>query len=250
MTTIIKERLKALDSITLQRGAHDPNGDKQFSAMEAAAWIAGEEHSGHPKCVSPVLAAFMRALNDALDDEARQALKPYIPRVIGTAGDGHDEERSWMAVDWLARVCAPAWLGLAGINDSAEALRSLPPITEATLAEAQPTVEAARKKAAAAWAAAGGAARDAVWDAAWVAALEAEKQGGGSGAIKECFAPVKAELHRSAHHLLDCMIDGSERKLHDLRPDLASGRGLPERGEARRVRKAGRRIRRTPEGRA
>jgi len=262
MTTIIGERLKALDSITLQRGAHDSNGDKQFCAMEAAAWIAGEPHSDHPQCVSPVLGAFVRALNDALDDEQRQALKPCIPRMIGTAGDGHDEERAWMAVDWLVRVCTPAWLDLAGLKDSAEALRSLPPITEATVNEGERTVEAARERAAAAgdaagtaaratawtaawdaagdatwtaawtaaWVAAGDAARvaalardairvatrvaardaarAAVWAAAWVAALEAEKQGGGSGAIKERFAPVKAELHRSAHELLERMIDG------------------------------------------
>src|SRR5690606_20754126 len=100
----IKERLKALDSITLLSGAHDPNGDKQFCAMEAAAWIAGEPHSDHPECVSPVLGAFLRSWNDALDDKGRQALKPHIPRVIGTAGDGHDEERAWMAADWLVRV--------------------------------------------------------------------------------------------------------------------------------------------------
>lgn len=291
MTTIIEHRLKALDSIPLQRGSHDSN--KQMCAMEAAAWIAGEPHSDRPKCVSPVIAAFMRTWNDALDDEQRQGLKPYIVRVIGTAGDGHDEERVWMAVDWLVRVCAPAWLDLAGINDSAQSLRSLPPITEATLTEGKHRVEAAREKAATAWqaarAAAGGAARaaatapagvaawaavrdatrDAAWDAAWdsvrdaiwaaardvvwdavgdavgdvawdaaratawdaawdaagAAAAEAKEQGGDyrvqydaayevarakldSEPLKKRFEPVKAELQRSAHELLDRMIDG------------------------------------------
>jgi len=292
-TTIIEERLKALDSIPLLRGSHDPpNGDKQFSAMEAAAWIAGEEHSDRPKCVSPVLGAYVRPLNDALDDEQRQALKPAIPRMIGTAGDGHDVERTWMAADWLVRVCIPAWLDLAGIKDSAKALRSLPPVTEATFNEWQPAVKEAREKAAAAeaaaWAAAaaedaardaGGAgdaawaaaawtaARDAagvaaaraatraaalaavwaaaartaaraaaeaavwaaawatVWDAARDAAVEAKEQGGNHSAqynaayraakakldsepIKQRFESVKVELQRSAHELLDRMIDG------------------------------------------
>ena len=168
MTTIIKDRLKALDSITLQRGAHDSN--KQMCAMEAAAWIAGEEHSDRPRCVSPVLGAFVRSWNDALDDEERQALKPCIPRMIGTAGDGHDEERARMAADWLVRVCTPAWLDLGGINDSAQALRSLPPITGATLTEGKHRVEAAREKAAAAWHAARAAAGDAARAAATAAA--------------------------------------------------------------------------------
>ena len=245
MTTIIEERLKALDSIPLLRGAHDSN--EQMCAMEAAAWIAGEEHSDRPRCVSPVLGAFVRSWNDALDDEERQALKPCIPRMIGTAGDGHDEERAWMAVDWLVRVCTPAWLDLAGLKDSAEALRSLPPITKATVGKAQPTVKEAREAAVAAakdaaagdatWAvfrardaarnavraAAGDAAwaavraRTAVWhagDDAWAAAWNAAGDAAWAAAVKAKldseprFAPVKAELHRSAHELLARMIDG------------------------------------------
>lgn len=257
MTTIIEERLKALDSIPLLRGPHDPNDDKQMCAMEAAAWIAGEPHSDYPKCVSPVLGAYVRAWNDALDDEARQTLKPYIPRMIGTAGDGHDEERAWMATDWLVRVCAPAWLDLAGINDSAEALRSLPPITRATVSKAHPTVKEARAKAIAAVRAAAqarNAAGDAAWavvrartaartavraaawdaaeDAAWVATGGATAWAvvtAAAGATAEDaaakakldseprFEPVKVELQRSAHELLDRMIDGpfGEENTHE-----------------------------------
>lgn len=249
MTTIIEYRLKALDSITLQRGPHAPNDDKQFCAMEAAAWIAGEPHSDEPECVSPVLAAFVRSWNDALDYEERQTLKPHIPRMIGTAGDGHDEERAWMAADWLVRVCTPAWLDLAGINDSAEALRSLPPITRATVVKAHPTVQEARRKAVAAtrtaardaaeddaWAAfrARTAARDVVraagwdaaedaalhpaWTAAWAVVRTAARVAAEDAAAKAKldsepgFEAVKAELQRSAHELLDRMIDGPFRE--------------------------------------
>jgi len=273
--TTIEERLKALDPIPLLHGAHD----KQFCALDAAAWIAGEEHSDRPKCVSPVIGAFVRP---TLDDEARQALRSYAPRMIGTAGDGYDKERAWIAIDWLARVCTPAWLELAGLKDSAKALRSLSPITAATVGKAQSTVEAVQKKAdaawdatkttvwpgagvaawpaatvavwaavawdidwEAAWAAAGDAAWDATWDATWDtawaaaavaawetvgdvaldAAAEAKEQGGnysvqydaayeaartklGSEPLRKRFEPVKAELHRSVHELLDRMIDG------------------------------------------
>ncbi len=49
--------------------------------------LAGERFSDRPRCVDPVLAAFMRDLNDAMGEVSRQRLKPYAPLVIGTAGD-------------------------------------------------------------------------------------------------------------------------------------------------------------------
>ena len=53
--------------------------------LEAVSYIAGEEFSDHPQCVSPVLGAYGRRLNDWLADEDRQKLKPFIPQMIGTA---------------------------------------------------------------------------------------------------------------------------------------------------------------------
>ena len=54
MTTMLTDRLAALT--TLAHGAHDSPADG-LCAMEAAAWLAGEPHSDHPACVSPVIAA-------------------------------------------------------------------------------------------------------------------------------------------------------------------------------------------------
>jgi hypothetical protein len=64
-----------LDTVTLFKGAHSP--DSTFCVMELAAYIANEPWSDHPKCVSPVIAAFLRNWNDSLDDETRQILKPF-----------------------------------------------------------------------------------------------------------------------------------------------------------------------------
>lgn len=145
-TTLIEDRVKKLDEITLLVGGHEPpNGGFEACAMEAVSWIAGEEWSDRPQCVSPVIAAFMRQWNDDLDDEGRQMLKPYLPRVVGT-NDGHDEERAWMVTDWLVRVCAPAWLELAGVEESPAALRALPQITEQTAVAAQPTIDEAKDR--------------------------------------------------------------------------------------------------------
>lgn len=165
--SIVQERLDALATLTLKNGSH-PDPDAGLCVMEAAAWVAGEPHSDHPACVSPVLATFMRRWNDDLDDEGRQKLKAFVPRAIGTAGDGQDEARGWLAADWLVRVHTPAWLELAGIADAAAALRALPELHDSgSLDAARPALADGRKKAAAAWAAAGDAAGDAAWAAAF-----------------------------------------------------------------------------------
>src|SRR5262245_54913746 len=90
-----------LESLVLLRGSHDgrmKDGKPTVCAMEAVAWLAGEGHTDHPVCVSPVLGAYVRRLNDVLDERGRQRLKPYLPRLIGTAGDdAADRRRGWMA---------------------------------------------------------------------------------------------------------------------------------------------------------
>ena len=240
--SIVQERLDALATLTLKNGSH-PDPDSGLCVMEAAAWIAGEPHSDHPECVSPVLGAFMRRWNDDLDGEGRQKLKAFVPRVIGTAGDGQDEARGWLAADWLIRVHTPAWLDLAGITDAAAALRALPELRDSgSLEAARPALADAREKGDAAWAAAGAAAwaaagdaagdaaraaaGDAAWAAAWAAARDAAWAAAGDAArdaawaaawaaagaatwaaARDALKPTTVELQASALDLLDRMID-------------------------------------------
>jgi hypothetical protein len=135
---------------TLAKGSHtDPNRGR--CAMEWVSFIAGEPHSDQPVCVSPVLKAFCIAFNDALEDGPRQRLRPYLTRCIGTAGDGLDEQRAWMATDWLIRVYLPAWLDLAGLHANACNLRALAQVVGAeTLKSAEPKLGEARRASAAA----------------------------------------------------------------------------------------------------
>ena len=91
----------SIDDITLQSGKHEAG--QGFCFMEAAAFIAGEDHSDHPACVCRVLGIFARRWNDYLKTKDRQKMKPYIRLVIGTAGDGFGERRSWMIIDWCVR---------------------------------------------------------------------------------------------------------------------------------------------------
>ena len=164
--------------LRLENGSHQ-SPDEGVCLMEAVAWLAREPHSDEPKCVCPVLGAFGRGLNDRLDVERRQRLKPLIPALVGTASDGHAEARGFMAMDWIVRTYTPAWLRLARLDTEADGLQALPEIADAaTLWGAQEVLDTARKSAAAAgaaagaaaWAAAGAAARDSAWDAAGAAA--------------------------------------------------------------------------------
>ena len=110
--------------------AHGPHATPEDGrcAMEWVSYLAGEPHSDQPACVSPALRSFCVALNDGLEKNTRQRLRPYLARTIGTSGDGLDDRRSWMALDWLIRVYTPAWLQLADLAEAAQRLVLLAPV--------------------------------------------------------------------------------------------------------------------------
>jgi hypothetical protein len=236
-----------LSELHLDTSSHSTRDDG-VCLLEAVAWFAGEKHTDRPSCVSPVLRDFGISLNDRFPDDKRQLLVPLIPELVGTAGDGHDEARGYLALDWLVRTFTPAWLDLAGLAESAGELRGLRRIVDLTVAEAAgPVVRASGAKAAAAgaaagdaaWdaagdaagAAAGAAARDAAWDAARAAAWDAAGDAAGDAAWAaagaaardaardaawdaaraaawDALSPTVAMLQDSAFDLLDRMLDG------------------------------------------
>jgi len=219
-----------LDTLTLLKGAHD-DAEAGMCLLEAVSYFAGEPFSDEPKCTSPVLGIFGRTLNDVLPDDERQALRNYIPSMIGTAGDGHDEARSYLALDWLIRTHMPAFLALhETTREHATAARALAPIVDMpTAARAGVVVRAARAAArtaawtaarTAAWTAAGDAAGDAAWDAAGdaardaagTAALTAARTAAWDSAwdaARAFLAPTVTELQDSAVQLMGRMIDPS-----------------------------------------
>jgi len=226
-----RDTIALAESTLLTTGAHD-SPEQGMCMLEMAAYIAGEEFSDHPHCVCPTLAAFGRRWNDALDDQTRQRLKPYIPRMIGTRGDGNTERRGWICLDWLIRECTPAWLDLIeSLKPKAQTLRALPEITDATtLVQARAALAAARDAAGdaaraaagdaardaaraaawdeagdATWAAAADAAADAAWAAAWDAARAAAWDEAGDAA-RERLVPTTKQLQESAFALLERMV--------------------------------------------
>jgi|LULL01.1.fsa_nt_gb hypothetical protein len=243
MTAITIDHARLAKVVTLSEGAHRES-EGEMCAMEAVAFIAGEPWSDHPTCASPVIGAFMRAWNDGLPQEDRDALiLPLIPRLVGTRGsEALENRRATMAADWLVRVHTPAWLRLAGLTTQADALSGLPEITDfANTPSLRGPLEAARQDAAAAraaagaaawaaaWAAAGAAAwaaaraaaraaaGAAAWDAAWAAAGDAAWAAAGAAAwdaagdaAKEKLEPTRLELQQSALALVNRMISLAE----------------------------------------
>lgn len=157
-----------LDVLTLAVGRH-ADTQRAMSVVEAAAYVAGEPWSDRPACISPLIAAFLRSWNDALDDVTRnRLLKCFVLKAIGTnTAAAHEVTRAWLVTDWLVREQAPAWLALAGLTKDAARLRALPALTSSDIAVAiQPALTGAREHAAAVWDGAETAEGIAAWKAA------------------------------------------------------------------------------------
>ena len=214
-----------LATLTLASGGHR-SLDDGACLLEAASYLAGEPWSDHPTCVSPVLGTYGRGLNDVLPHDLRQTLKPYLPQLLNTAGDGQDERRCYLALDWLVRVYTPTWMRLVpALCDQAALLESAHEVVDLNTAAKMGIIvrEAATQSAAArdaAWDAAGAAARDAAgaaaraaaraaaWDAAWAAARAAAWDAAWAAA-RAALAPTVIILQGSAIALFDRMIDPS-----------------------------------------
>jgi hypothetical protein len=52
--------------------------------MELASMLAGEPFTDQPESACPVIASFLRAYNDVVDDSRRQDLYAYASKVVGS----------------------------------------------------------------------------------------------------------------------------------------------------------------------
>jgi hypothetical protein len=121
-------------NFTLAHGAHG-RFDQGACLMEAVAYVAGEPHSDHPTCASPILSAIGRGLNDRFRDEERQLLAPLIPRLVGTLAPWEIErKRAYAMVDAAIREITPMGLD-ATWTDLAGRMRAIAPIVDRASAE-------------------------------------------------------------------------------------------------------------------
>jgi len=142
-------------TIRLGRGKHASPAEGAC-VMELASMLAGEPFSDRPASVSPAIAAFMRAYNDAVDDRRRQQLYGCAARLVGTRSTAQVEQRRidhW--TEWARRRHAQRgrlarlyWRvrhgrGLSADTDVAAflAVKSIGRLTERTHAEVLELIE-------------------------------------------------------------------------------------------------------------
>ncbi len=70
-------------TVRLSKGKH-ATAAEGACVVELASMLAGEPFSDRPASVCPVLAGFLRAYNDRIDDERRQDLYRYASEIVGT----------------------------------------------------------------------------------------------------------------------------------------------------------------------
>jgi hypothetical protein len=96
---------RVLDRVELVQGAGDPAAGT-MCVMSLVARLAGEGHTDRPRCASPLVREFAIPVNDHMPREARQRLKPFAPRILGT-NDGLDRARAEVLRRVLAEVVVP-----------------------------------------------------------------------------------------------------------------------------------------------
>lgn len=187
-----------VDTLVLEKGSHSCEEDGACF-MEARALILGQVKTDDPPAgVSPLLHQFGLSLNDALADDRRQELKRFLPRegvdpLAGTAGDGRDEVRSFLATDWLIRTLTPAFVELRpALVALAADLRRLQPITDvASLQAAGPLVVTAH--------AAVQGARAAAWNAFAAAVTSGDRDASAVLAVGVAGTAVSSDLNVATH---------------------------------------------------
>jgi hypothetical protein len=109
---------RAFDRIELVGGNIGYPDQGRLCLMSLVAFLAGEEHSDAPRCSSPLIQTFAILVNDRMPPAARQRLKPFAPRIIGT-NDGQDGARADLLRAILAHEVLPMAVGQGLVQPAA-----------------------------------------------------------------------------------------------------------------------------------
>ena len=113
----------AFEKFKLSSGKH-ANFEDGACIMEMVSYFADEPWSDHPQCACEVLTSYGIRLNDRLDDETRQKLKPLIPLLIGTRADRPTRVlRSKFIVHRMLTVSFPIFTDALGLEEISARLR-------------------------------------------------------------------------------------------------------------------------------
>jgi len=111
-------------TIKLSTGRHS-SPEVGVCVMELASMLAGEPFTDQPESVCPVIASFLRAYNDLVDDSRRQDLYAYASKVVGSTGSAAVQRaRAERLAAWAlemrhrrwTRWLLPRWLHGIGVE--------------------------------------------------------------------------------------------------------------------------------------
>jgi hypothetical protein len=90
------------DSLEVRLTAGGHSSPRQgVCVVELASLLANEEFSDRPRCVCPVIGAFLRGWNDRAPYAERQRLGPYAARIVGSRrGPAVTRERRDICLRW------------------------------------------------------------------------------------------------------------------------------------------------------
>jgi hypothetical protein len=109
---------RILDRFELVSGIGEPD-EGTACVMSLVAHLAGECRTDRPDCASPLVRNFVIPVNDGMPREARQRLKPFAPRLVGT-NDGLDRVRAEVLRRALVETILPRASGCCQASSPAE----------------------------------------------------------------------------------------------------------------------------------
>jgi hypothetical protein len=85
MRAEIRDTAVTHQNVKLSRGRHRSPRDGAC-VVELASMLAGERFSDHPRAVCPVVAAYLRTVNDLMPVDDLPELYPFAAAIVGTRG--------------------------------------------------------------------------------------------------------------------------------------------------------------------
>lgn len=93
-------------TIRLDPGSHR-TPDRGVCAAEATAFLAGEPHTDHPKCLCPILGETLRWVNEPMAADDRDLLVPLLPLLVGTRAPKAERQRAYRIASAVCRAVRP-----------------------------------------------------------------------------------------------------------------------------------------------
>jgi hypothetical protein len=116
-------------AIKLSKGNHEsPN--EGMCIMECVAYIAGEAHTDHPKCASPVCTSYAIRVNDKSTSKQRDTLTKFVLRLAGSKNDELEVERFLILLNAATHKFLPFVYRQHGHAAFAVAAESIPAVKD------------------------------------------------------------------------------------------------------------------------